>query len=52
MIHGAFLWIHDKKGKLLMKVKQSQNHGYKIELDELKVKHIWKKEKQLKEVVS
>ncbi|KAJ9560140.1 hypothetical protein OSB04_005300 [Centaurea solstitialis] len=32
LMHGLFLWIHDKKGRLLMKVKQSKNRLYKIVL--------------------
>ncbi|KAI3684116.1 hypothetical protein L6452_33335 [Arctium lappa] len=32
LIHGFFLWIHDKKGRLVMKVKQSKNRLYKIVL--------------------
>lgn len=32
MMLGLFLWIYEKYGKLLMKVKQSPNHLYKINL--------------------
>ncbi|GKC97544.1 zinc finger, CCHC-type containing protein [Tanacetum coccineum] len=35
IMHGSFLWVHDVKGKLLMKVRRSPNRLYKIQLEEL-----------------
>lgn len=37
-MHGSFLWIRDKNGKLLMKVKRSPNRLYKIILNEVEQK--------------
>lgn len=34
-MHNLFLWIHDDKNRLLMKVKQSKNRLYKILLNEV-----------------
>ncbi|GJX91101.1 putative RNA-directed DNA polymerase [Tanacetum coccineum] len=34
-ISGAHLWVHDKNGKLLMKVNRSPNRLYKIVLNEV-----------------
>lgn len=36
VLHGAFLWIHDKSGRLLMKVERSSNRLYKIMLETCK----------------
>ncbi|GJT49321.1 retrotransposon protein, putative, unclassified [Tanacetum coccineum] len=36
IMHGSFLWVHDVKGKLLMKVRRSPNRLYKIQLEEVK----------------
>ncbi|CAH9074982.1 unnamed protein product [Cuscuta epithymum] len=33
VLHGTFLWIHDRFGKLLMKVKRTQNRLYKVLLE-------------------
>lgn len=37
-IKEPFLWVHDKGGKLLMKVKKSPNRLYKIELKDVSSK--------------
>ena len=34
VLHGEFLWVYGNDGKLLMKVKRSTNHLYKILLEE------------------
>nr|GEZ09345.1 zinc finger, CCHC-type [Tanacetum cinerariifolium] len=36
IMHGSFLWVHDVKGKLLMKVRRSPNRLYKIQLKKVK----------------
>nr|GEZ53824.1 hypothetical protein [Tanacetum cinerariifolium] len=36
IMHGSFLWVHDVKGKLLMKVRRSPNRLYKIQLEKVK----------------
>nr|KAJ0222838.1 hypothetical protein LSAT_V11C200051890 [Lactuca sativa] len=38
LMHGAFLWIHDRTGRLLMKVTRSANRLYKIALNEIEGK--------------
>ena len=36
VLSGSFLWVHDKQGRLLMKVKRSTNRLYKIVLESSK----------------
>ena len=34
VLQGEYLWVHDKQGKLLMKVKRTANRLYKINIEE------------------
>lgn len=36
VLKGEYLWVYEKKGKLLMKVRRSKNRLYKIILEETK----------------
>lgn len=40
IIHGLFLWIYDKRDKLLMKVQQPKNRLYKIWLNDIAAKSL------------
>nr|GEV06275.1 hypothetical protein [Tanacetum cinerariifolium] len=43
IMHGSFLWVHDVKGKLPMKVRRSPNRLYKIQLEEVKSRCLLRK---------
>lgn len=40
IIHGLFLWIYDKRDKLLLKVQQPKNRLYKIWLNDIAAKSL------------
>nr|GEV43536.1 hypothetical protein [Tanacetum cinerariifolium] len=45
-ISGAHLWVHDKNGKLLMKVNRSPNRLYKIVLNEVEPRCLFGEHKE------